>query len=141
MWCVQRLCKLEVVLLSSMMFFFGATITYFTVHYAGYGVDKCRASPTLYYKDGELRWPRKVVKDKFPTPDPDRDKKCKDQGRYGGPASVVPRMQGGHALVRVWVLLYNVIIHDSWLAAPPYISIINTSFSAFKRRRFFKSSK
>ena len=87
MWSVQRLCKLEVVLFSSMTFFFGVTITYFTVYYAGYGVDKCRESPTLYYKDGELRWPRKVDKDGFPTPDPDRDKKRKDQGQYGRPAS------------------------------------------------------
>ena len=71
MWTLQRLCKVEVVLLSVMTFFFGVSLNYFTLYYVGYGVDKCRESPTLYFYDKEQwRWPRNSDQEALPTPEP-----------------------------------------------------------------------
>ena len=54
MWSmIHRLCKAEVVFLSALTFFLGLSLTYFTMYYAGYGLDACR-DPKTYAGDVNL---------------------------------------------------------------------------------------
>ena len=63
MWSLQHLCKVEVYFLGAITFFFGVSVTYFTMYYAGFSINGCRETPddlvgSLHSRYAAVRWAR-----------------------------------------------------------------------------------